>query len=104
MSDKSHIGAKLFVGCLMNGELRMHLNGSELWKQAKLQLKGTETTLTQTHFEQHDYIGIFSAKNPLTVEELRTLETTLRSQLHLYCPKLDVAKIKLNLFTQLFIS
>lgn len=82
----------------------MHLNGSEIWKQAKLHLEGSETPLTQAHFEEQEYLGLFSAKSPLTVKEIRNLESTIRSQLQLYCPKLDATKVKIKLFTQVFIS
>jgi hypothetical protein len=82
----------------------MHLNNSELWNQTKLHLQGTEETLIQTHFEQGDYIGYFLESDLVTVQELRGLESIMRSRLQNYCPKLDTTKLKISLLPQIFIS
>jgi len=98
------INAKLFVGCHINGEVRMHLNESESWLQAKTQVSGKASPLVQAHFQQHDYIGRFCDNKCLSINELNEIESEVRSHLVEYCPKLDVNKLAMIVIPQVFIS
>lgn len=98
MSDS--ISIKLFLGFHNHGEIKMLLNQSPLWKEAKLFQK---QSLTETQFQEKDYIGFFF-EAPLSYFELKEKEKDLKNQLIYYCPKLQVEKHKIILFSQVFLS
>lgn len=96
----SAIHVKIFIGFWQQGELKMHLNHSHLWKEAKLfQNQG----FVETQFQGREYIGKF-IESSLFYNQVKEQEQELRRQLREYCPKLNVDKQVIYLFPQIFLS
>lgn len=90
---------RIFLGFIQNNEMKMYLNQSGKWKEAKLL---GETTLMETRWQDKDYLGLFIP--PLkTCAELREKEQEVKTQLQVYCPKIMLDKRPIYLFSQLFL-
>ncbi|MBA3723183.1 MAG: hypothetical protein H0W88_12390 [Parachlamydiaceae bacterium] len=98
MSTPTNI--KFFLGFIQNGEIKMHLNHSNLWKDATLFQK---QELMTTHFQEKEYIGI-SIETPISTIILKDIENNLKEQMQHYFPKLEIDKHNVFLFSQLFLS
>ena len=93
------IEIRFFIGYIQNKEISIHLNQSRKWKEAKLL---GETRLTETHWEEKDYIGFF-IPSLMTYAQLKEKEEEVKTQLQIYCPKLNLDKHSVYLFSQLFL-
>jgi hypothetical protein len=94
------IEIRIFLGFLQNKEIKIHLSQSAKWREAKI--LGL-TTLNETNWHDTDYIGFF-VPSLLTYQQLKVKEQEIKTQLQLYCPKLNLDKHLTYLFSQLFIS
>ncbi|WP_068468387.1 hypothetical protein [Candidatus Protochlamydia phocaeensis] len=94
------IETRIFLGYLLNGEIKMHLNQSSRWKEGKWQ---KENDLVEAYCQEKPYIGFFIEEG-LTYNQLRKKEQELKTQLQLYCPKLNLDSHTPYLFPQTFIS
>lgn len=94
------IQTKIFLGYLLNKEIRIHLNQNSKWKENKLI---GELLLTETHWQEKEYIGIFMSPL-LSSAQLKEKEKEVKSQLQVYCPKLNLDKHSVHIFSQLFLS
>jgi hypothetical protein len=99
MNNQSSLTIKIFIGYLENGEIKMYLNQSSNWKEAKI-LQVND--LIETLFQSREYIGKF-IESSLTYEELRQKEKEIRNHLQVYCPKLNLDKHNLCIFPQIFL-
>ena len=77
----------------------MHLKQSESWKEAKILGQGL---LVEAQHHEKEYLGSFVVP-PVTCAELKKIEKGVRSQLQLYCPKLNLDTQHSYLLSQLFI-
>lgn len=103
MQVENKIQFRLFVGCLMTSELRLQLDQSHEWKQAKIGPL-EENNLVETHFHEKNYIGFFLVNNHVTLSELRQVEDKIFKALNAYCPQFASEKIRVLVFSQIFIS
>lgn len=94
------IQTRIFIGFLISKELDLHINQSDQWKEDKIQ---ASSSLAMTDWENKKYIGQF-AGCLLTYDELKKIEREARSQLQIYCPKVNVDKQPIHIFTQIFLS
>lgn len=92
------VETRIFLGFLLTKEIKLHLSQSPSWKEAKL--LGTQE-LIETQFQEKDYLGQFISQR-LSCAQLKKLNLEIRSQLHQFCPKLDLEKQHSFLFSQLF--
>lgn len=90
---------RIFLGFIQNKEIKIHLNQSLSWQEAKT--IGQEE-LKETNWEQKEYIGLF-IPSLLTYAQIKEKEKEIKTQLQLYCPKLNLDKHSSYLFPQLFI-
>lgn len=100
---ENKIKFKIFIGCVISAELRMHLHQSALWKLAKIGPQD-QKKLNETHFNQKDYIGFFLAQDRINLPELKVWESKILEELKAYCPHFPSEKIKVLVFSQVFIS
>lgn len=100
LSMTSPVLNKIFLGFLQNGELKMHLNQSPLWKETKLL---QVSAFSEVHFENQHYVGTF-IQSPCDYSQLKEYELELRQHLQRHCPKLNADKQPLYLFLQLFLA
>lgn len=103
MQIENQIKCKLFAGYVISSELRLQLNQSSLWKQAKI-APSIPHDLEEIHFHQKDYIGHFLTQSCVTLSELKKLEDQISQTLKSYCPHFSSEKIRIIVFSQLFIS
>lgn len=89
---------RIFIGFLENKEIKMHLNQSEAWKEAKMLGK---TDLMETQDQEKEYLGRY-IPSLLPCTELKKIEKEIKSQLQLYCPKLNLDRQHTYLLSQLF--
>lgn len=100
---ENRVKFKLFVGIQISAELRLLLNLSHEWKQAKITSpKGDD--LIEAHYHDKDYIGLFLSSEKTCVNELKLIELQIFQKLKNYCPKFSSEKIKILVFSQVFVS
>ena len=102
LQDK--VTVNLFLGCLINSEVKMHLNYSDLWKRERVIRSEEGERLEQIRFANKDYVGASLKEKQVTLERLEEFEAGVRKALARYCPELNVETVKLNVIPQLFIS
>lgn len=100
---KNRIEFRLFVGCVITSELKMLLNQSCLWKQAKI-TQSIKDDLQEVHFNQKDYIGFFLVEDQVPLSALKQIEIKILQTLKSYCPQISSEKIRIRVFSQVFIS
>jgi len=91
---------KMFTGCMLNPEIRMHLSQSQQWKQANI---GSEQKLIEIHHQTKDYLGQYAAETELTLAHLKVIQNEIKDLLQMYCPRLDTSKVRFFIFPQVFI-
>ncbi len=94
------IQVRLFLGYLQNKEIQVHLNQSKRWKEALL-LGSTE--LAETQWKDNHYLGTF-VPSFITFAQIQEKELFVKTQLQVYCPKLNLDKHRSLLFPQIFIA
>lgn len=94
------IQVRLFLGYLQNKEIKVHLNQSRRWKEAHL-LGSTE--LIETQWQENSYLGTF-IPSLIAFTQIQEKKLFVKTQLQLYCPKLNLDKHRLLLFPQIFIA
>ncbi len=106
MTSEVEQGIKLrvFVGCLVNSEVRMHLNFSDLWKTDQVIRSDDGDPLDKVRHEDKEYVGVTVSDPVLSEEELGMREAYVRRALERYCPELEVERFKMSVIPQLFLS
>ncbi len=100
----SGINIKIFFGCKLDSKLKLLLNESIAWKNAKIEGQANQSAWVETRHDGSDYLGIFLPSNPLKFSELKTVQTSFLSNLQLYSSEIDTKSIKLVLFPKVFIK
>lgn len=100
---KNQLALRIFTGFLINPELRMHLQQSKLWKEAKL-FHHLTASLVEVRFEEKDYIGRYLPLPEISIQEIKSLEDEIKKEIQALCPMLKVDKLHLRFFSQPFIS
>lgn len=104
MEEKSsnHILAKLFVGFLISSEVKMHLNDSSSWQNAKA--IPSDETLVEIRHQGNDYIGFYLKDTIIQLLQLKEYEEKAEKTLKSYCPQLPAKAYRFVIFSQLFIQ
>lgn len=97
------VSTRLFAGCFINSEIRMHLNQSIQWKHAIL-TPSADRILHEVHFHGKDYFGLYADCKKITIKDLTMIQQNIRQELKKYCPDLVVENIKICIFPQVFIA
>ena len=101
---ESKISSKLFVGCQITSEVRMHLNQSIQWKHAGIISTNSGVRLQQVHFHGKDYFGFYVADQMISLFALKELQQKIRQELKGYCPDLETETISVCVFPQVFVA
>ncbi len=106
MSSDVQQGLKLrvFVGCLIDSEVRMHLAYSDVWKREQVIRTDEGETLDKIKHEEKEYVGHTIDHATLSLDEVHEHEQYVRRALSRYCPELDVDKFKISVISQLFLA
>lgn len=100
-SDLSNkLESKLFLGCCLTSEMRMHLDKSIQWKHATIMAEGLQVV----HYQGKDYLGLYLDAKKASLQELNALQKSIQVQLHMYCPKLETDHIEICIFPQVFLA
>jgi hypothetical protein len=91
---------KIFLGLHLTKEIKMHLNQNSAWKELHSIGQGE---LAEVQNEEKEYIGQF-IPNPLSISSLKDKEKEIKSLLQNFCPRLNLERHRLFVFTQLFIG
>ncbi|WP_213105860.1 hypothetical protein [Candidatus Protochlamydia amoebophila] len=94
------IQIRLFLGYLLQGEIAIHLQQTSQENRQKWKL---EKIFESAYCNDKEYIGFFTEELP-TYKSLKRIEEKIKTQLQLYCPKLNLDKQKIQLFPQIFLS
>lgn len=101
---KSALSIRLFVGCPLNSEIKMHLNQSRQWKQTTISPHRNNKELIEIHHQGKDYLGYHLDLEKATLADLKQIEEHVKGQLQIFCPDLEIEKIKVCIFPQVFIA
>lgn len=94
------IQIRIFMGYVQNKEVNLHLGRSASWKEEKLL---GNLHLVETRWQDKDYIGFFISSF-MTYDQLKEKEKEVKTQLQHYCPKLNLDKHAIHLFSQSFLG
>lgn len=101
----SRVTVRIFIGCLVTPELKMHLAHSLLWKEASFMKSYSQEALVETHFQNKSYVGIYASDSQITLIHVMNFQQKIRALLFDYCPKLaGIEKLSLFVFPQIFVS
>ena len=103
-TSEKKLTVKLFMGFLINSEMRMHLASSIAWKEAQILKEMNPNHLLEVHFQEENYVGKFLPEACIKLSEIKQYEAEVRERLLTYCPTLKQEKFKLYILSQQFIS
>lgn len=95
---------KLFVGCLLTAELKLHLSQSPLWKQATVARTQDSQDLMETHFQEKAYIGLFLKTSAISLSSLKDIENKIIQAIIHYCPDYNPDHLAPCILSQIFIK
>lgn len=105
MKLSSKITAKLFIGCHITSEMRMHLSKSNEWKQLSIiPIEIREANIQEIHFHGKDYFGYYLLSDIVLLAELKEIKLHIQSLLKTFCPEYQVDSIKVYILPQVFVS
>lgn len=107
--DDSKMTISLFLGFLLTSELKMHLNKSAEWQNAKLHLADPSSALDpsnalkEVQYGNQTFVGIYLSEPKLSLKDIKKYESQLKMLLNRYCERLECSKLECSLFSQFFI-
>ncbi len=102
MTDQ--IKVKVFLGCAVNSHLKLQLNKSIGWKNAKIVGQATLPKLEEITYQGQQYIGLFLPNEENLLSDVKKYHDEALEELHSYIPDLDQQPINFVLFPQLFVK
>lgn len=98
---KEGVVVKIFIGILMNYQLRSEIQQSKTWQQLQIERQSQKKHYQIAPFEDKEYLGLYCEDPSYT--QLLSLETEIRKELHQHCPNLDIDSLIFKIFPQSFI-
>ncbi len=102
ITDK--VTVRLFVGCPLSSEIKMHLHQSATWKHATILPLKNVGELIEVHYHGKDYLGCYLTEDRVTLQEIEAIEGPIKKRLKEYCPTFAAENIKVSIFAQVFIA
>jgi hypothetical protein len=93
------IKVQIFLGIMQTSEVRMYLNQNADWQTASVEKK---TLLKEATWNQKIYLGYYLASD-LNYLIIKKNEEKIKSELQVYCPKLNLDQHLIFLFPQTLI-
>ena len=100
---KESIQVRLFIGCVINSEMRLHLSLSQLWQNDKLFNQREELALKEISYQSKEYIGILLATSHIAFEQIQIKTEFIRQKLEQYCTAVCYETLKIVLLPQIFL-
>lgn len=101
---ESGVSVQIFVGCQINSELRMHLKYSPSWQQKQILPRDSGDSLRQLRYEGKDFVGLLLDRPVVPLQQLKELREEVHTVIRQHCPELEVSKLEICVFPQLFLS
>ncbi|MCB1136005.1 MAG: hypothetical protein KDK78_07035 [Chlamydiia bacterium] len=98
------VQTKLFIGVALRPDIRMLLDQSPVWKRIRAVREEGTGDLIELSFQSRSYVGLFAGGEHCSIADLRSLSKHINNKLGSYSPDLDVDKLTLEVFPQVFIS
>lgn len=102
-STTKELNYRVFAGFAVSAELKNELTQSKEWNLLRILPLNDRKKLSLVRFESKEFIGVYLPDKQLTLLEISRVAEDLKDKLRTLCPKLNVAKPQLKLFTQAFI-
>ena len=100
-STQQKVATQLFIGCVITPDIRIALNQSKTWRQAKI---GVSDELKEQRYHNKDYLGLFVPGELVTLEQIAAAEASVRTHLHEYCSEVDSDAVTVYILSILLIS
>jgi hypothetical protein len=91
---------KLFAGYRVTPPLKFALEHSSIWKNSQIDPGGELTLVTRQGIE---YLGVYANTPAISLDKLHIIDEQVREKIEEYSPGFNLSKLKLQLFSQLFI-
>ena len=91
---------RLFAGCQITSEMRMHLRDSLARQNAALE----PNPLMETHYESKEYLGRYLPNQPGSLADLKKLQKEINESVAAWAPSLAGRSFELKLFTHTLIA
>lgn len=98
------ISTRIFAGCSITSEIRMHLNYSIEWKHEALSSSTVSSRFQEVRLHGKDYFGCYIEHKTYKTKELEEIQDIIRDQLKAFCPKLDTETIDIYIIPQVFVA
>ena len=98
---ENRVKVKIFVGFEQKADIKIALNQNSAWKEAKV---SKTTDLREILYQDQDYIGVFLTHGMTTMQLLQNVSEKVREELQRFCPEIDLSKLKIQVFPQVFVS
>lgn len=96
------ISLKIFIGFIVNSELRMHLMNSKTWKEMLIVERSNKNALKLVRYGDKEYWGCYIPHLYISLDEIPSLEAELQNALKVHCPQIKKS-FPLYIFSQSFI-
>lgn len=100
----SNLSVKLFVGCLISPEIRHLLRDSSAWKEKSIAWQSESNGLKEIRYENHEYFGKYIESKEVPLPKIKEIEQEIRAILDMHCPEVPTNKIKIVVFSHLFVA
>lgn len=94
---------KIFIGCEVTAEWRMHCSYSTKWKQANIEQSNPDLPKIN-HYDGKAYLGFFLTNRPYSHNELEATADELQKALRHYFPDYSGKNCPLLIFAQFFVG
>lgn len=101
---QTRVTLKLFAGCPLNAEMKMHLSRSIKWRQASIMPTRDESNLMQVSYHGMEYLGIYFDSESIDIKQLKSAEGSIKNLLSIYLSDLDLSEARVKVFCQVFIA
>lgn len=98
------VTTKIFAGCLVNAEMKMHLGQSSTWKQVAIMPREGSEELLEVHYHGKVYLGMYLPEDKATLKKLRSIEESIKERMNAYLSDFDVGGVKVSVFCQVFVA
>lgn len=102
-SSSNKVVVKLFAGIPVKPELKLQLQQSGSWNQARV-LSGDERDVIELHYQGRDYIGNFLSQAKPTLADVQSSDAHIRQCIARYCPNYSMNEISVHIFPQVFVT
>lgn len=99
--QQERVVIRLFAGYRVDAPLKYSLEHSSLWKDSQIDPRGE---LVLVDRQGVLYLGTYIFSPTISLDKLKCVEDEVRVKVQGYCPNYDYAKLKLEVFSQLFIQ